>query len=807
MYRKIALNNGWEFTQQWSDEFLAGDEVENTEFVRLPHTVKETPYDYFDESVYQMVAGYRKVLSVPEEWSEKSLILTFGAVGHSATVYVNGEYVTEHHTGYTAFSADIAPFVHTGDNLIAVRCDSRESQNTPPFGFVIDYMTYGGMYREVTLEVKAPYHFEDVFLKPICKGKDGVLKTEILLDGQEGSGYYLHQQVFDADGKVILNQADEVGKLKTKTVSYYDEDRTAFLLELKVGEIRRWSTEDPYLYCVKTELLRDGQVYDERVVRVGFREAEFRKDGFYLNGKKFKIRGLDRHQSYAYVGYAMPRSQQELDARILKEELCLNAVRTSHYPQSHYFIDKCDELGILVFTEIPGWQHIGDDAWKDQAVENVKEMVIQYRNHPSIILWGVRINESQDDDPFYRRTNAVAHALDETRQTGGVRYLKKSSLLEDVYTYNDFIHSGKNQGCAKKSDVTSDMEKGYLVTEYNGHMYPTKAFDSELHRTEHLLRHAKVVDAISGEEDIAGSFGWCFADYNTHKDFGSGDRICYHGVMDMYRNPKPAASVYAAFGDENPVLEVSSSMDIGEHPASNIGELYFVSNADSVKMYKNGVFIREYKPSDSPYKNLPHGPIAISDYVGNQIAEKEGFTGKQAQYVTDLLNYSAIHGQGKMSPAIMVKAAFLMTRYKMKYEDAYALYGKYIGNWGTRETTYLFEGIKDGKVVSKVLKTSTDEIHLEVNTDHTELLEGDTYDVASMRLCVKDQNGNVCHFFNDAVTVRLEGPGTIIGPQVVAIRGGFGGTYVKTTGEEGWIKVTLESEQLGRTEISFTVKK
>ena len=217
-------------------------------------------------------------------------------------------------------------------------------------------------------------------------------------------------------------------------------------------------------------------------------------------------------------------------------------MRTSHYPQSHYFLERCDEIGLLVFTEFPGWQHIGDAAWKEQAIINVKDMVRQYRNHVSIILWGVRINESVDDDAFYRETNAAAHLLDPSRPTGGVRAHKKSSLLEDVYTYNDFLHDGKTKGCERKKNVTPDAKKPYLISEYNGHMYPTKAFDCEEHRTEHALRHVRVLDAVAGKPDIAGSFGWCMFDYNTHKDFGSGDRICYHGVMDMFRNPKCAAA-------------------------------------------------------------------------------------------------------------------------------------------------------------------------------------------------------------------------------------------------------------------------
>ena len=175
-------------------------------------------------------------------------------------------------------------------------------------------------------------------------------------------------------------------------------------------------------------------------------------------------------------------------------------------------------MGLLVFTEIPGWQHIGDDAWKDQAVENVREMVTQYRNHPSVILWGVRINESQDDDELYRRTNALAHELDPSRQTSGVRYLEKSSLLEDVYAFNDFSHTGDNPGCKQKSRITTDMNKGFLISECNGHMFPTKPFDTWEKRQEHALRHARVQDAALADGEHAGCFGWCLFDYPTHKE-------------------------------------------------------------------------------------------------------------------------------------------------------------------------------------------------------------------------------------------------------------------------------------------------
>ena len=197
-----------------------------------------------------------------------------------------------------------------------------------------------------------------------------------------------------------------------------------------------------------------------------------------------------------------------------------------------------------MFTEIPGWQHIGGEAWKQQAVENTREMVRQYRNHPSIILWGVRINESRDDDELYRLTNAVAREEDPSRATSGVRNFEKSSLLEDVYAYNDFSHTGSNPGCKAKKAVMPDKKKALIITEHNGHMFPAKAFDSWEKRQEHALRHLRVQNDAAADGDHAGCFGWCMFDYATHKDFSSGDRVCYHGVMDAFRNPKLAAYAY-----------------------------------------------------------------------------------------------------------------------------------------------------------------------------------------------------------------------------------------------------------------------
>lgn len=809
MTHRLYLNDDWLFTEQFEDSLVAPEYPENTlQPVRLPHTCKETPFHYFDESLYQMVSGYRRHLLIPKDWQGKRILLTFEGAAHDSTVFCNGKKVGEHHCGYTAFTVDLTDNVLYGqDNLLCVRLDSRENLNVPPFGYVIDYMTYGGIYRDVRLEVKEKVSLSDIFVHTAIDFRSSPVTAQItseitLTESDENvtiRQYYMPKSTAAAQESWRL--------LCEQTVSTDVSCDKEFSLTATITAPLLWDTEEANLYILKTQLLyQDNTILDETETRFGIREAVFKKDGFYLNGRKLRIRGLNRHQSFPYVGYAMPKSMQRLDADLLKKELGLNAVRTSHYPQSHYFLERCDELGLLVFTEFPGWQHIGDDAWKAQAVANAEDMIRQYRNHPSIILWGIRINESPDDDAFYEKTNAVAHKLDPSRPTGGVRAMKKSHLLEDVYTYNDFLHDGEMPGCDPKKKVTSDMEKPYLISEYNGHMYPTKAFDNEERRSEHAIRHANVLDAVAGQPDIAGSFGWCMFDYNTHKDFGSGDRICYHGVMDMFRNPKLAANIYACEQEQTPVLEITSSMDIGEHPGCNRGNIYILSNADSVKMYKNDRFIKEYLPGMSPYKHLKHGPILIDDFIGDSFAQNERFRPKHAKEITDAMNLVARGSLNHIPKRLYLTALKLLLIYHIDFAEVTRLYTKYIGDWGGTATVYRFDAIKDGKVIKSVTKEPVREIRLEAEADHTILTEQHSYDVALVRIRAVDDHGNVLPFYQEPVRLITEGDISIIGPDTIALQGGMGGTYVKSLGRSGRGALLLQSQTAGEIRIPFQIK-
>ncbi len=780
---RYSLCNGWEFTPHWADGFLQGEG--GGQPVRLPHTCRELPLHYIDPEDYQMLCGYRRSLTLPPEWQGKRLFLQFDGAAHIATVYVNGRQAAEHHCGYTAFRAEITDLVHFDrPNQIAVKLDTTENPAVPPFGFVIDYLTYGGLYREAWLDVRNRGYIADLYVTT------PTLTTAEIRASVTGAsaGARLEASILDAGGRTVWSKtADAASEIRAD-----------------VPDAAAWDTEHPNLYtCAVRLLLPDGGELDRQETVFGFRVAHFQADGFYLNGEKVFLRGLNRHQSFPYVGYAAPERLQREDARILKEELGCNAVRTSHYPQSQYFLDQCDRLGLLVFTELPGWQHVGDRAWKDQACENLREMVAQYRNHPSIVLWGVRINESMDDEAFYRRTNAIAHELDPSRETSGVRYLEKSQLLEDVYAYNDFSHTGTNPGVKPKKQVTPDMNKALLVSECNGHMFPTKPFDGWAARQEHALRHARVLSAAISDGEHAGCFGWCMFDYPTHKDFGSGDRICYHGVMDAFRNPKLAAAVYASQGEGNPVLEVSSSMDIGDYPAGNVGPVYVFTNAEEVALYKNDDFVTLLRPS--AWTGLPHPPFVADDTIGALLETKEGFGRRKAAILRRCLLAAGKYGLAGLPLGYKLKLAWCMVRYRMRFSDGVALYGKYVGNWGGESTRWRFEARRGGKAVASVTCSPSAELHLEVRASHTALTESASYDMAAVRIRILDGNDRIAPYAQLPVHFSLTGDAQLVGPDTATAEGGMCGTYIRTLGRAGSAQLTIRTDQTEPVNLHFTI--
>ncbi len=783
MRTAYSLNFGWKYSPVFSEEMIKKDyDDSNFQTVDIPHANKELPLNYFDEKSYQFISCYRKTFDLKKSKGHRYILHFEGAAVYSK-VYINDKFIGEYKGAYNRFSFDITNYVKSKGNILVVELDSTERKEIPPFGNVVDYLVYGGIYREVWIEEVSEVYIDNAFVRTL-----NVLQPKKVLDIDvtlsESTKGNLTFTLFDGDKKIGEKSTQFSGRVINA--------------KWAVSDVKLWDTENPHLYTIYIKL----DDSDEISVRFGFRECRFMKDGFYLNGKKIKIRGLNRHQSYPYVGYAMPENVQKADADLLKYELGVNLVRTSHYPNSIHFLNRCDEIGLLVFTEMPSWQYLGEDEWRDICLDNVRRMVLRDRNHPCVILWGVRVNEGLDCDEFYTETNRVARELDNTRQTGGVRNMPFSHLLEDVYTMNDFIHSGGPIALLPPSIVAKSFKAPYLVTEHNGHMFPTKSFDKEGVRTEHALRHTRVLNTAYGNDRMSGAIGWCMADYNTHKDFGSGDRICYHGVTDMFRVPKLGAAIYRSQQEDKPFLEVSSAMDIGEHPGGTIGDVWVFTNCDYVKLYKNGKYTSTIYPDSSKFKNLPHPPMIAADFIGDALTVDDGLDPKAAALLTDTL-IAAQTKQWKLPPSKFIKAGAAMVVGKIPFGRMFDIVTKYIGGWGNEQITYAFEGYIDGKCVATVMRTAVTELHLDVKADAETLREGDTYDATRIQIIARDQNGNRVPFADSAVKVTVKGAASLIGPSEFPLIGGDRAFWIRTNGKKGDITLTIDAKGIGKVKLDL----
>ena len=762
-------NEGWLFAPTFDPALVRPECQPELTPVRLPHTVKVLPYNYCNENEYQRMCGYRREFFAPKEWEGRTVLLTFGAIAHDATVFCNGRRLFHHGCGYTSFTVDLTCALRLGQkNVVAVRCDCREDLNIPPFGGQMDQLTYGGIYRAVCLDIKEPAYLRDVFIEAKAAGDFRIYSSTV----GETVGCTLQAEIRSPAGSRALYN----GVLSLPITG-------------TLNGVHPWSVEHPTLYTLTVRLIRPGTgglpdlVLDEKTLRFGFRTLQFVAGGLYLNGQRVELRGLNRHQSYAYQGYAMPDSIQRLDAQILKKQLGCNAVRTSCYDPA--FLDACDELGLLVFAEMPGWQHVGDDSWKAQALQNCREMVCQCRNHPSIFLWGARVSGSADDEAFCKRTNEAIHRLDPTRPTGGTHQRRKGLLLEDVYAYNDYSYRGRGTGCEPRAAVTPDTRKGYLISEFGGQQFPTKAFDDESHRLMHALRIAAVLNDTIAQQGVAGSFGWCMADYNTHREFGSGDRICYHGVLDLFRNPKLAAAVYASQkiprAPSDIVLEVSSGMVLGDLPEGMAGACWVFTNAESLRLYRDNDFVAEFAPDRrGRFAALPHPPIEVNDFVGSLLEKYEGLDHAVAPQVAAILNEMRRDAM-ELSPLSRAR----MLSLRLSWNDLVQMYYKYIGVLGSPSAVYRFEAVWHGRAVRTVVREPVQSVRLECTVHNPLLTDGPTWDCAAVSLRAIDQNGNLLPYCSEAVQLWVEGPLQILGPSVVPLRGGMAGTYLATTGEAG----------------------
>lgn len=765
--RILPINRNWRYHPAWVDGAeTPGFDDSTFQRVVIPHTNVELPWHNFDDKTYEFVSTYRRRFKYPKDAEGKRVFVDFEGVMTASKVWINGQLLGNYRGGFTPFSFELTPHLRRDrENVLVVQVDSTERADIPPFGYEIDYMTFGGIYREVSLRICPEAYIDNIFAQP----KD-VLSSSPSLDvncfvaGNLAAAGTLAIEVQLSDGDRVIAKTHSELNLKSANAASSDanasldpyehapaysslevrDDPARFTATLrKLADIQLWSLDKPRLYTVHVRLLSNGRVIDEDSRRIGFREATFTDHGFSLNGQIVKLRGLDRHQTFPFVGQAMPGRVQRRDADILRKNLHCNIVRTSHYPQSRHFLDRCDEIGLLVLEEIPGWQHIGDESWKQVAIDNVGRMIRRDWNHPSIVLWGVRINESLDDHDFYKRTNALAHALDDSRQTGGIRYFQQSEFLEDVFTMNDF-------GFPLKPPCHSR----YLNTEFVGHTFPTKTTDDDERQREHTLRHARIHNQLASDPQYAGGIGWCAFDYNTHANFGSGDRICYHGVTDIFREPKPAAGFYKSQCDpsEEVVLEPAFHWARGDESVG-FTKAVFCSNCEHLK-----ILVRQTGMDDAPW-------IALAELDPDRTEFEH-------------LKY----------PPFELDVAKLDLR-KLNLP------------WGDLRV----EGYIGGRLaITKTLSGSGVDQKFLLLPDDKELV-ADGADSTRVVLRVTDEFGALRTYSNDSIAFSLEGPATLIGDNPFSLIGGTGAIWIRAKEQSGTVRFTAKHPRLGEQSVELTL--
>jgi beta-galactosidase len=623
--RLIPFGTGWLFGRASAGSNQPGFDDSGLQAVTLPHTVTRLSWREWDPASWQAVWVYRKRFDAPAEADGMRVFLDFAAAMTRADLTLNGHDLPGHRGGYLPFSAEITGRLMRRGNVLAVTLDSRFNLNVPPNRLrpyaprSIDFWQPGGLYREVQLRIVPQVFLTDVFAKPAAvldaARRHVVVQCTVDAAAVPRGSVSVHIELLDGTRKISS---------ATVPVTISEPGRVTVTGTLRgLAGVTLWDLDNPKLYTVLATLQEGGAARHDYPVRTGFREARFGLDGFFLNGRRVKLFGVNRHQLYPFAGGAMPARVQRRDAEILRQELNCNMVRCSHYPQAEEFYDACDELGLLVWDEIPGWVYFGDAAWQAAGRRDVRDMITRDRNHPSVIVWGVMPNEAGEHVAEYTAYHELAHSLDDSRPTGGDGFRTDASFVFDVYSIHDYEHRTGPDGL-RQPDLrppTDAARKPYLICETVGTLSgPAEHYrrtDSQVIQQGQATAYARVHDIAASDDRYCGLLAWSGYDYNS----GNGNQfggVKYTGVADLFRIPKPGAAIYQSQVDPKirPVIQPAFYWDFGPaSPITSLGSAMICANLDSLEIYVGGTHHATVTPDTAHYVHLPYPP-SFTDFTG-----------------------------------------------------------------------------------------------------------------------------------------------------------------------------------------------
>ncbi|MFR9503297.1 MAG: glycoside hydrolase family 2 TIM barrel-domain containing protein [Rikenellaceae bacterium] len=630
------FNKGWQFHLNESDNPTWVD-------VSLPHTANIEPLLVNDQ--WQGLCFYRKEFDIEEYSSDKNYYFEFeGAMNH-ITIYINGIEVKQAQGGYLPVVIDATANLKASGNIMEITLDNRDNAVTGPKPLsILDFNMYGGLYRNAKLITKNKSHISHPILAdrtasgglfistPVVDKQLSEVKiqTHVINQTDESRSLKVNYQIFDNEGLVAEGQSSA-----QKMASYGNGEFVEFV---NIENPKLWSPSEPNLYRAVVELYDGATLLDKEESTFGIRKFEFRDNQLYINGIKTYLRGVNRHQEYPHIGYALSDNAQYRDAEKIKAA-GFDYIRLSHYPQSPAFMEACDSLGLVVADAILGWQYYNEnDLFKSHAYQSARDLVRRDRNHPCVMTWEVSLNETKMPISFMAELHKIVH-----EEYPGDNVFT-CGWMSDVY---DIYFQARQHRIGHPQDMT--FEKPYMVSEYGDWEYYSNnaGLNQHQHSREKRIELSSRQLRSAGEQGLlqqaynlqeshndnmnipaTGDSYWVMFDYNR----GYHDDIESSGIMDLFRIPKFAYYFYASQSDREPVLKIASYWD-----ENSTTDVTVFSNCDEVKLYLNNKLVASQGPDQNEIsKNLNHPPFTFE--VGKFKAGKlraDGYTnGKKVMSTT-----------------------------------------------------------------------------------------------------------------------------------------------------------------------------
>lgn len=706
------------------------------DLVSLPDGIEYVPSEASGCVNYQGEVWYRKHFTPEETWKGKQLFLHFEAIMGKAKVWINGTLVNEHYGGFLPVIANVTEYInYKEDNVIAVWADNSNDPSYPPGKpqDMLDFTYSGGIYRDCWMIVHNNVFITDPNYENeiaggglfVSFGHISQSQAEIRLDAhvRNSSNTYfsgkIEYQLFDKDNRRVCqaSKAFSVSKGKARNTS----------LTIKVEKPELWEPDSPYLYQLHV-LLKDksGHVVDGYRRRIGIRSIEFKgKDGFWLNGKPYPypLIGANRHQDFAIIGNALSNSLHWRDAKKLRDA-GLRVIRNAHYPQDPAFMDACDELGLFVIVNTPGWQFWNKEPIFAQRVySDIRNMVRRDRNHPSVWMWEPILNETWYPEDFAKNVVDILHEeYPYPYCYAGCDVTAKGHEYFPIHFTHPLNGAGGAFNTSKIDPKISyfTREWGDNVDDWNSHNSPSRVNRAwgEIPMLVQAQGYAKTDYKYTCYDVLYRNtrqhMGGCLWHSFDHQRGYHPDPF-YGGIMDAFRQPKLS---YYMFCAQRPV-EKNNRLIVENGP------MVYIANA-----------MPPFSPKDvTVYSNCDEVRLT---YCKN---------GKQFIYKKEKTD------EGMPSPIITFKDVWDV------------MYDKQLARKNKHEESYLLaEGIVDGKVVAthKVMPARRpSKIILWADNEGTETI-ADGSDLITVIAAIADENGNIKRLNNYHIKFEIEGPGELV---------------------------------------------